>query len=134
MTGAMSDALEEGFTLAVMPSSRLQRWQLIGLALTVIWALVSSAYLYSGYVEHAGDASYATNRECLARERVQLRPDAFLPEQSFAKCSKEARDTHYALIKGKWIRVALIALAPAIAWLLAYGLIGLVRQIRSGPT
>jgi hypothetical protein len=110
---------------------RLSGGQLIGLAISVVWAVASAFYLYSGHLERAGQASYSANRVCLSEERSRLPPDAFLPKEAFTKCSKEAQETHDAGMKGKWMSVALIALAPAIAWLLVYGLGGLIRR-RSG--
>ena len=48
-----------------------------------------------------------------------------LHAETFAKCRKEAQHTRDALMEGKWVTIALIAFAPAIAWLLVYGLLGL---------
>ena len=44
------------------------------------------------------------------------------PAETFAKCRKEAQHTRNALMEEKWVSIALIAFAPAIAWLLVYGL------------
>ena len=115
-----------------MRGFRLNVWQRFGLALSVVWAVASALYLYSGHLERAGNASYSANEACLSAERQRLPPDAFLPKEAFSKCSKEAQATRDTLMRGKWIGVALIALAPTIAWLLVYGLIGLLRWIGRG--
>jgi hypothetical protein len=112
--------------------AELSRWQVTGLAISLVWAVASAFYLHSGHLERAGEASYSTNRLCLSDERSRLPPDAFLPKEAFTKCSKEAQETHDAGMKGKWMSVALVALAPAIAWLLVYGLSGLIRRRRGG--
>jgi hypothetical protein len=115
-----------------MRKYRLSGWQLTGLVISVVWAVASAFYLYSGHLERAGEASYSTNRVCVSEERSRLPPDAFLPKEAFTKCSKEAQGTHDAWMQGKWMSVALIALAPAIAWLLVYGFSGLVRRTKGG--
>ena len=102
-------------------------WQRIGLALSAVWAVASILYLYSGHLERAGTASHSANKACLSAERERLPPDAFLPKQSFAKCSEDAQNAYDASLRGKWMSVALIALAPIIAWLLVYGLIRLAN-------
>jgi hypothetical protein len=113
-----------------MQGSRLSRWQFIGILLSVVWAFGSALYLYSERLGRAGQASFSTHQACIDKERNERGPEAFLPAETFAKCSKKAQHTRDALLKGKWVSIALIAFAPAIAWLLVYGLLGLTGWIR----
>ena len=81
-------------------------------------------------VRAAGEASSSTHQACIDTERQGRDASALLPREAFAKCSKEARATRDALMEGRWVRIALIAFAPAIAWLLVYGLIAFVGSRR----
>ena len=110
-----------------MRGSRLQH---IGILLSVVWAFGSTLYLFSELLGRAGEASSSTHQACNDTERQGRDASAFLPREAFAKCSKEAQHTRDALLKGKWVSIALIAFAPAIAWLLVYGLLGLTGWIR----
>ena len=113
-----------------MQGSRLSRWQYIGILLSVVWAFGSALYLYSERLGRAGQASFSTHQACIDKERKERGPEAFLPTETFAKCSKEAQDIRDALLQGKRVSIALIAFTPAIAWLLVYGLLGLIGWIR----
>jgi len=110
-----------------MRGSRLQH---IGILLSVVWAFGSTLYLFSELLGRAGEASSSTHQACIDKERQGRDASAFLPREAFAKCSKEARATRDALMEGMWVRIALIAFAPAIAWLLVYGLIAFVGSRR----
>jgi hypothetical protein len=92
-----------------MHGSRLSRWQYIGILLSVVWAFGSALYLYTERLGRAGQASFSTHQVCIDKERKERGPEAFLPAETFAKCSKEAQDTHDALMEGKWVNIALIA-------------------------
>ena len=109
-----------------MQVSRLSRWQYIGILVSVVWAFGSALYLYNERLGRAGQASFSTHQACIHKERNERGPEAFLPAETFAKCRKEAQHTRDALMEGKWVSIALIAFAPAIAWLLGYGLSGLI--------
>ena len=113
-----------------MQGSRLSKWQYIGILLSVVWAFGSALYLYSERLARAGQASFSTHQAYIDKERKERGPEAFLPAEIFAKCSKEAEHTRDALLQGKWVSTTLIAFAPAIAWLLVYGLLGLLGWIR----
>ena len=110
-----------------MRGSRLQH---IGILLSVVWAFGSTLYLSSELLGRAGQASSSTHQACIDKERQGRDASAFLPREAFAKCSEEARATRDALMEGRWVRIALIAFAPAIAWLLVYGLIAFVGSRR----
>jgi len=110
-----------------MRGSRLQH---IGILLSVVWAFGSTLYLFSELLGSAGEASSSTHQVCIDKERQGRNASAFLPREAFAKCSEEAQATRDALMEGRWVRIALIAFAPAIAWLLVYGLIAFVRSRR----
>ena len=111
-----------------MRGSRLQH---IGILLSVVWAFGSTLYLFSELLGRAGEASSSTHQACIDKERQGRDASAFLPREAFAKCSEEAQATRDALMmEGRWVRIALIAFAPAIAWLLVYGLIAFVGSRR----
>ena len=59
-----------------------------------------------------------------------MAPKPSFRAETFAKCSEEAQATRDALMEGSWVCIALIAFAPAIAWLLVYGLIAFVGSRR----
>ena len=62
-------------------------------------------------------------------ERKRLPPDAFLPRDSFAKCGKETQEAYDTGMRGKWVGVTLVALAPMpIVWLVAYGFVAIRRR------
>ena len=111
-----------------MHGSRLSRWQYIGILLSVVWAFGSALYLYSERLGRAGQASFSTHQACIDKERQGRDASAFLPREAFVKCSEEAQATRDALMEGRWVRIALIAFAPAIAWLMVYGLIAFVAS------
>ena len=110
-----------------MRGSRLQH---IGILLSVVWAFGSTLYLSSELLGRAGQASSSTHQACIDKERQGRDASAFLPREAFAKCGEEAQATSNALMEGRWVRIALIAFAPAIAWLLVYGLIAFVGSRR----
>ena len=87
-------------------------------------------YLASELLGRAGQASSSTHQACIDKERQGRDASAFLPREAFAKCSEEAQATRDALMEGMWVSIALIAFAPAIAWLLVYGLIAFVGSRR----
>jgi hypothetical protein len=109
---------------------RRSRLQHIGILLSVVWAFGSALYLSSELLGRAGQASSSTHQACIDKERQGRAPSAFLPSEAFVKCSEEAQATRDALIEGRWVGIALIAFAPAIAWLMVYGLIAFVASRR----
>ena len=82
-----------------MQGSRLTRWQYIGILLSVVWVFGSALYLYSERLARAGQASFSTHQACIDKERKERGPEAFLPTETFAKCSKEAQDIRDALLQ-----------------------------------
>ena len=109
-----------------MRGSRLQH---IGILLSVVWAFGSTIYLFSELLGRAGQASSSTHQACIDKER-QGRAERLPPERAFVKCSEEAQATRDALMEGRWVGITLIAFAPAIAWLMVYGLIAFVASRR----
>ena len=116
-----------GVLVCRMRGSRLQH---IGILLSVVWAFGSTLYLSSELLGRAGQASSSTHQACIDKERQGRDASAFLPREAFAKCSEEAQATRDALMEGRWVGIALIAFAPAIAWLMVYGLIAFVASRR----
>ena len=95
-----------------------------------MWAFGSTLYLFSELLGRAGQASSSTHQACVDKERQGRDASAFLPREAFAKCSEEAKATRDALIEGRCVGITLIAFAPAIAWLMVYGLIAFVASRR----
>ena len=94
--------------------------------LAVVWAVASGLYMYSRDAERAGAASFSGHQACVSVERKRLPPDAFLPCDSFAKCGKEAQEAYDTGMRGKWVGVTLVTLAPMpIVWLVAYGFVAI---------
>ena len=118
-----------------MRSFHLNVWQRTGIMLAVVWAVASGLYMYSRDAERAGAASFSAHQACVSAERKRLHADAFMPRDSFAKCGKEAQEAYDAEMRGNWVGIILVALAPIpISWLIAYGFVAARRRIRVATT
>jgi uncharacterized membrane protein len=96
---------------------RLSGWQRIGIVLSVVWLVVG--FVWARHLIY--DPIYASDAQCLGSTK-----DWSICDSSYKKDLAIGRDEELGMF-------AIVALAPIpIAWLLAYGIVALVRWIRRG--
>ena len=95
---------------------RLNGWQRMGIVLSVVWAIVGGIWGLNLVV----DPIWAEWRFCITQQPVD-----------WEGC-RQSRALQIAG-PGKWYGAAIVGLTPIpIAWLIVYGIVGLVRWIRAG--
>jgi hypothetical protein len=100
-----------------MRGFRLNGWQRIGVVLSVVWAMVAGTFAW----KHAHDQADAAFRSCI--DGVQT-----------AAQLQACRAVHFqAIAMPRGISAAIVAFVPIlVAWVLIFGIVGLVRWIRRG--
>jgi len=107
---------------------RLNGWQRIGIALSVLWAVFALFYFHHAAVKEAGDSYGIFYVGCI--ERLGGRDTS---QESYSNCSDLAMDLYRTTFADRWPSRGLAALALIpIAWLLAYVVLWLVRWVRRG--
>jgi hypothetical protein len=108
-----------------MRGFRLNGWQRIGIVLSIVWAI--AAWFYARHV----DLDLHSNVLNLEYHRCADLPS----EKERADCIERARHDFESSFQADWLYVSAVALLPIpIAWLIAYGLVALVRWISRGIT
>jgi hypothetical protein len=101
---------------------KLNRWQRIGVVLSVLWMLGGAAYERKSQVDTATSSAQLTYKMCLDIGGEQI-----------AKCSEEFAKNYAEFLKPYWIDVALRAFAPVLlGWLLVFIIIRVYRWIKAG--
>ena len=113
---------------------RLNAWQRIGVVLSVLWVVAGGLFIRGAVMDELGAPAEARLKACLAAHSTQ--PDGTVPadtdwgpcnQRFYAEWDRLVRDDHVNGLAVVWTCGLLAA-----AWLLAYGLVGLVRWIRAG--
>ena len=103
---------------------RLNRWQAIGIAISLVWALAGGFWGYqlgNRWSESAGEDAISRLYQCLNNETSG--PGSEVCEQ---------RERELDRIRAhQWLTAALLGLGPIpIGWVAAYLVIGIVRRMR----
>jgi hypothetical protein len=115
---------------------RLSGWQRIGVVLSVAWIVAGGLWTRSVLIESQGAFAVARHRSCLDRHSIQ--PDGRVPaDTDWSQCNRQfdadwKRDVtdHWDGVNGMNLAFTLAPLL--LAWLLVYGIVGIVRWIRAG--
>ena len=108
-----------------MGGLRLNGWQRIGIALSVVWAVAGGLYALNSHQQRALSLSDLTYQSCAVKANRH--------NYDFATCRKQSDEVFEAFMKGSRGDAALTGLAPIpIAWLLAFALIAFARWVRRG--
>jgi hypothetical protein len=101
---------------------RLSGWQRVGVVFSVVWLLVGG-YWGNSVGLHRGDFAVIQFTVCMENSRN--------PGNASGVCLDQF-DKHYAeAIKDHWREALIVGIVPIpVAWVLVYGLIGLVRRRR----
>jgi hypothetical protein len=99
----------------------LNGWQRIGVVASVLWAIVGPIYVMNKDIEHASKQASVSMHLCY---------------EAGEKNCLEQFDATYAASRSTprgWVGWAILAFVPIVAaWLLAWGLVALLRWIRAG--
>jgi hypothetical protein len=100
---------------------RLNGWQRIGIVASVLWA-ISGAFWGNNLGIHEGDWTVEAYKLCLEA-----------PNSNRASCEKTFEKDWPVAISNHWVYSAFFGLVPIpLGWLVVYGVIALVRWIRTG--
>lgn len=103
----------------------LNGWHRLGIVFSVIWLFVGGLWGNSLGI-HEGDWVANRYQFCLEHDAEPHMPNSTQCQAAFEKDWPEA-------IKYHWWEALIVAVVPIpLAWLLAYGLIALIRWIRRG--
>jgi hypothetical protein len=107
---------------------RLNGWQRIGVVASVVWILIVLYAAWDGAAKKATSRYTTAYRECIEA-----------PNSDWDRCATltrpilEKHPPYKAFLEEDESYVAPLALLPvALGWLIAYGLVALVRWIRAG--
>ena len=105
----------------------LNGWVRIGLIASVAWILAGGVWGYNIVINDAHDVMITTSRIC------NYRPDGMPPRYSPEECTERALAAQREAVQSHWAAAAIVAFVPILfGWLSAWGLIALVRWVRSG--
>jgi len=97
---------------------RLNRWQCVGVVLSVAWAAGGFFWASAAITGVALKIAEQRNQLCLAGELPQV-----------ANCADEYKRVFYGMSEGRFGTALIVGLAPIpVAWLLVYVAIGIVRR------
>jgi hypothetical protein len=121
-----------------MRGFRLNGWQRIGIVLSVVWAVGAFIYARDAAENRAEEFARSAYQICFDNARRVLGDESDPSAQSHYDaalngCYAELQRTRAVWLAGSWGDAAITALVPIpVAWLLAWGLVALVRWIRRG--
>jgi hypothetical protein len=99
---------------------RLNRWQRIGIGLSVVWFL-AGGYWADNMALHKGDFAVPQFARCLENSEN--------PGNASGVCLTQFQKDYSAAIKNHWRDAFIVGIVPIpVAWLLVYGAIGLTRR------
>lgn len=105
---------------------KLNRWQRIGVVLSVVWALGAAYYERNSQVGRGQKWMEISSQNC--QDSNALAKD--IPKKD---CSKEWEKDFQIFMAPKWEGIAFISLAPIpIGWGMAFLLIRIYRWIKAG--
>jgi hypothetical protein len=115
---------------------RLNRWQWIGIVLSITWFIVGSLWINPRVIDVLGGPATIRFRQCL--DARSDRSDGTKPRDTdLAPCSATFNRDYERDISNHWNYALAYALVPiAIAWLIAWGLFALTRtpnRVRRPP-
>jgi hypothetical protein len=100
----------------------LNRWQRIGVVISVLWILGSSIHVRNSQVESAIDSVTRIHQMCMDAEGVQSK-----------NCSEQFEKNHTIFLKPNWTDVAFTAFVPVLlGWFLILIIIRVYRWIKAG--
>jgi hypothetical protein len=103
---------------------RPNRWQAIGIAISVVWALAGGFWGYelgNRWSESASEDAVSRLYQCLNNEMLGAESEV---------CEQRERELE-RIRAHQWLTAALLGLGPIpVGWLLAYLVIGIVRRMR----
>jgi hypothetical protein len=100
----------------------LSGWQRVGIALSVVWLLVGG-YWGNSMGLHKGDFAVTQFTVCMENSGA--------PDNASGVCLVQFDKDYAGAIKDHWREALIVGIVPIpVAWLLVYGLIGLVRRRR----
>lgn len=104
----------------------LNRWQRIGVVLSVVWALGAGIYSRSSDVNDAMAIAGLSYQICTEAE-------ASRSNFNFDDCSKKMSESTALLLSGSWGNAAFIALVPIPFWWgFVYFLLRVYRWVKEG--
>jgi hypothetical protein len=110
-----------------MRGFRLNGWQRIGIVTSVAWAIGAWFYTAISFEKQATSEYLSTHEMCVTPLIEQGRTHAI------ADCTNLAREARSLAVLHKSETAAFNAFVPIlIAWLIVYGVIGLIRWVRRG--
>jgi hypothetical protein len=138
-----------------MRGFRLNGWQRIGIVLSVVWAVGASIYVRDAAEDRAEEFARSDYQICFDNARRVLGDESAecarnegredepgrMPcpsaqshyDAALNGCYAKLEQTRAMWLVGSWGDAAISALLPIpVAWLLVWGLVGLVRWIRRG--
>jgi hypothetical protein len=106
-----------------MRGVRLNRWQRIGIVLSVLWAVVGGLWGYHLATQEAIATPLAHYKSCISQ-----------PYYDDDECSHTLDEEYAAGLRDHWaFAVTMAGLVPLpVAWLLVYMVVWTVRWIRRG--
>ena len=100
----------------------LNRWQRIGIVISVLWILGAAFYERGSQVDSATSSAQSILRMCLDTEGAQSK-----------NCNEEFGKNFVNFLEPNWGDIAFIAFAPAIlGWILVFIIIRVYRWIKAG--
>jgi len=100
----------------------LSGWRRVGVVLSVVWLLVGG-YWGNSMGLHKGDFAVRQFTVCMENSGS--------PNNASGVCLDQFDKDYAAAIKDHWREALLVGIVPIpVAWLLVYGLMGLVRRRR----
>jgi hypothetical protein len=101
---------------------RISGWKRVGVAVSVVW-LLAGGYWGNSMGLHRGDFAVAQFAVCLENSEN--------PGNASGVCLDQFDKNYAEAIKDHWRQALIVGIAPIpVAWLLIYGLVGLMRKRR----
>lgn len=105
---------------------KLNRWQRIGVVLSVVWALGAAYYERSSQMESGQKWMEISSQSCHDSNALAINP----PKKD---CSKEWEKDFQMFMTPNWEVIAFISIAPIpIGWGVAFLLIRIYRWVKAG--
>ncbi len=100
----------------------LSGWQRVGVVVSVVW-LLAGGYWGNSMGLHKGDFAVTQFTVCMENSRS--------PDNASGVCLDQFDKDYAGAIKDHWREALIVGIVPIpVAWLLVYGLMGLVRRRR----
>lgn len=104
----------------------LNRWQRIGVIISVIWAVGAGISQRTSDIDSANEFSRLSFSICAKSKDLQN-------DQDLGPCFKEMSKNFDIWIDGKWVNVIYASIIPIpIGWIAVLGLVKLFRWVKAG--